>query len=69
MCADICMYLLDNGGTLNISSVVRLMRTQRAFAVQMPEQYIFCHIAILEYAQQQGLMADDVDIRKSIDAD
>lgn len=63
------MYLLDNGGHVNISSVVKLIRTQRAFAIQMPDQYVFCHIAILEYAQQQGILPTDINIPQLLEDD
>ncbi|XP_036390945.1 tyrosine-protein phosphatase non-receptor type 9 [Megalops cyprinoides] len=55
LCAlDICLSQLQDVGTLNICQTVRRMRTQRAFSIQTPEQYYFCHTAILEHAQQQG---------------
>ncbi|KAF6022609.1 hypothetical protein EB796_019094 [Bugula neritina] len=62
ICSDIGMYLLDDIGRLNISSMVKLIRAQRAFAIQMPDQYVFCHIAILQYAQQQGYLPADMNI-------
>lgn len=63
------MYLLDNLGTVNIRSVVKLIRTQRAFAVQMPDQYVFCHLAMLQYAQQKGVLPTDIDIPSLIEDD
>lgn len=62
VCADICMYMLDSIGKVNIRDVVRLIRTQRANAVQTPEQYVFCHVAVLQYAQQQGLLPKNLNI-------
>ncbi|KAI2648549.1 Tyrosine-protein phosphatase non-receptor type 9 [Labeo rohita] len=44
-------------GTLNVCQTVRRMRAQRAFSIQTPEQYYFCHTAILEHAQRQGLLS------------
>lgn len=69
ICSDICMYLLDNVGKINIKSVVRLIRTQRAFAIQMPDQYVFCHIAILQYAQKQGHLPPDIDVPTLLEDD
>lgn len=69
ICSDICMYLLDNTGQINIRQVVKLIRTQRAFAVQMPDQYVFCHLAILQYAQQQGILPPDIDIPSLLEDD
>lgn len=63
------MYMLDDLGKMNIRSVVRLIRTQRAFAIQMPDQYVFCHIAILEYAQQRGHLPADLNIPQLLDED
>lgn len=62
ICSDICMHILDTIGMMNIYSVVRLIRSQRAFAIQMPDQYVFCHMAILEYAQQNGYILPDINI-------
>uniref|UniRef100_A0AAY4CXM4 Tyrosine-protein phosphatase non-receptor type 9 n=1 Tax=Denticeps clupeoides TaxID=299321 RepID=A0AAY4CXM4_9TELE len=53
---DICLSQLQDLGTMNICQTVRRMRTQRAFSIQTPEQYYFCHTAILEHAQRQGLL-------------
>ncbi|XP_059392550.1 tyrosine-protein phosphatase non-receptor type 9-like [Carassius carassius] len=54
---DICLSQLQDVGTLNICQTVRRMREQRAFSIQTPEQYYFCHTAILEHAQRQGLLS------------
>ncbi|XP_042571006.1 tyrosine-protein phosphatase non-receptor type 9-like [Cyprinus carpio] len=54
---DICLSQLQDVGTLNICQTVRRMRAQRAFSIQTPEQYYFCHTAILEHAQRQGLLS------------
>ncbi|XP_035391030.1 tyrosine-protein phosphatase non-receptor type 9 [Electrophorus electricus] len=54
---DICLSQLQDVGTLNVYQTVRRMRTQRAFSIQTPEQYYFCHTAILEHAQRQGLLS------------
>ncbi|CAL8260766.1 unnamed protein product [Merluccius merluccius] len=53
---DICLSQLQDVGTLNVRQTVRRMRTQRAFSIQTPDQYYFCHNAILEHAQRQGLL-------------
>ncbi|XP_067091203.1 tyrosine-protein phosphatase non-receptor type 9 [Osmerus mordax] len=54
---DICLSQLQDVGTLNVRQTVRLMRTQRAFSIQTPDQYFFCHNAILEHAQRHGLFS------------
>ncbi|CAL8296004.1 unnamed protein product [Boreogadus saida] len=53
---DICLSQLQDIGTLNVRQTVRRMRSQRAFSIQTPDQYFFCHNAILEHAQRQGLL-------------
>ncbi|XP_043933170.1 tyrosine-protein phosphatase non-receptor type 9 isoform X1 [Protopterus annectens] len=53
---DICLSQLQDVGTLNVYQTVRRMRTQRAFSIQTSEQYYFCYMAIIEYAQRQGLL-------------
>ena len=37
---------------------VEAIRAQRAFSIQMPEQYVFCHIAFLEWALEHGHAPD-----------
>lgn len=56
---DICLSQLQDVGTLNVCQTVRRMRTQRAFSIQTPEQYYFCHTAILEHAQRNGQAASN----------
>ncbi|CAL9696604.1 unnamed protein product [Knipowitschia caucasica] len=53
---DICLAQLQDVGSLNVHQTVKRMRTQRAFSIQTPEQYYFCHTAILEHAQRHGLL-------------
>lgn len=62
MCTDICMHMLDDLQMVNVKSVVQLLRTQRAYAVQTPEQYLFCHTVILEYAKSLGLIPEEEDV-------
>lgn len=46
---DICLSQIEDVGTLNVQQTVRRMRKQRALSIQTPEQYYFCHMAILEH--------------------
>ncbi|XP_072003973.1 tyrosine-protein phosphatase non-receptor type 9 [Engystomops pustulosus] len=46
---DICLSQIEDVGALNIQQTVRRMRKQRALSIQTPEQYYFCHMAILEH--------------------
>ena len=53
---DICLRRLEHGGTVDVRETVRKIRSQRAFSIQMPDQYVFCHQAVLEQAMKQGLI-------------
>nr|CDJ92170.1 Protein-tyrosine phosphatase domain containing protein [Haemonchus contortus] len=61
---DISFKKLDDtatkpcGAMLDVDDVVQRLRTQRAMAVQKPEQYLFLHLAVLEYAVRQRYIAD-----------
>lgn len=58
---DICISRLDETGTVDVRGTVEKIRAQRAFSIQMPDQYIFCHVALIEYAASKGL-ASPVDL-------
>ncbi|XP_014668338.1 PREDICTED: tyrosine-protein phosphatase non-receptor type 9-like [Priapulus caudatus] len=58
---DIALQQLADVGTIDVESTVRKIRTQRAHSIQMPDQYVFCHLAVIEYALNEGLL-DDVDL-------
>ncbi|XP_051982586.1 tyrosine-protein phosphatase non-receptor type 9-like isoform X2 [Xyrauchen texanus] len=53
---DICLSRLEDIRTVDIKQTVRCMRTQRAFSIQTWDQYYFCYKAVIEYAQQSGLL-------------
>lgn len=55
---DICIRSLEDTGRLNILSVVQKLRSQRAFSIQTVDQYIFCHKALVEYCEMNGLCND-----------
>ena len=46
---DISIRKFEATGKVDIRSTVEQIRTQRAFSIQMPDQYVFCHLAFLEY--------------------
>ncbi|GFR91429.1 tyrosine-protein phosphatase non-receptor type [Elysia marginata] len=54
---DICLRRLEDLGNVDVRETVRKIRSQRAFSIQMPDQYVFCHQAILEQAMKQGLIS------------
>ena len=54
---DINLHRLDDIGTVELLQTVRHIRSQRAFSIQMPDQYVFCHFAVIDYAVKQGLIS------------
>ncbi|RWS16207.1 tyrosine-protein phosphatase non-receptor type 9-like protein [Dinothrombium tinctorium] len=58
---DISILRLEATGTINIKETVEKIRSQRAHSIQMPDQYVFCYLALLEYAFIRGLL-QDVDL-------
>lgn len=53
---DICISRLEEIGTVDIRGTVEKIRSQRAYSIQMPDQYIFCHSALIEYALLKGYL-------------
>lgn len=51
---DICISRLEDVGTVDVRGTVEKIRSQRAFSIQMPDQYVFCHLALIEYALLKG---------------
>lgn len=45
-------------GTVDVRGTVERIRSQRAFSIQMPDQYVFCHVALIEYALLKGLVSN-----------
>ena len=41
--------------------LVESIRAQRAFSIQMPDQYVFCHLAFLEYVLNMGYV-EEIDL-------
>ncbi|VDM63791.1 unnamed protein product, partial [Angiostrongylus costaricensis] len=60
---DICLRKLDDtarrkcGPFVDVEDVVLRLRTQRAMK---PEQYLFIHLAVFEYAVRQGYIPDEI---------
>lgn len=53
---DICISRLEDVGTADIKGTVEKIRSQRAYSIQMPDQYVFCHLALIEYAVSRGML-------------
>lgn len=58
---DISIQRLETTGKIDIRKTVEKIRSQRAYSIQMPDQYVFCYLALLEYALCRGLL-QDVDL-------
>jgi tyrosine-protein phosphatase non-receptor type 9 len=53
---DICISRLEDIGTADIRGTVEKIRGQRAYSIQMPDQYVFCHLALIEYALSRSML-------------
>ncbi|XP_046373644.1 tyrosine-protein phosphatase non-receptor type 9-like isoform X2 [Haliotis rufescens] len=65
---DICLRRLEDIGTVDVQESVRRIRSQRCYSIQMPDQYVFCHLAIIEHAVRNGLIKE-VDLALLDDSD
>jgi tyrosine-protein phosphatase non-receptor type 9 len=66
---DICISRLEDIETVDIRGTVEKIRAQRAYSIQMPEQYVFCHLALIEYALANKLLNPDVNLNGFYDDD
>ncbi|OWF43100.1 tyrosine-protein phosphatase non-receptor type 9-like [Mizuhopecten yessoensis] len=58
MTIDICLRKLEDIGRVDVQETVRRIRSQRAFSIQMPDQYVFCHLGLIEHAMRQGKLQE-----------
>ncbi|GFT97386.1 tyrosine-protein phosphatase non-receptor type 9 [Nephila pilipes] len=65
---DISICRLEATGLIDVRTTVEKIRSQRAHSIQMPDQYVFCHLALLEYALSHRLL-QDVDLTGFNDSD
>lgn len=56
---EISVNRLKDMRTVNILDTVNKIRAQRAQSVQMRDQYVFCYLAVIEYAQREKLLSDE----------
>jgi protein tyrosine phosphatase len=64
---DIALNLVNRYSALNIKEMVRLIRTQRHFAVQTPVQYVCIYQAILEFlVKHKGATFDVAKFAKDV---
>jgi tyrosine-protein phosphatase non-receptor type 9 len=55
---DICIRRLEDQSIIDVQGTVERIRSQRAYSIQVPEQYLFCHAAMIEYAKSKGLLTE-----------
>ncbi|XP_031553773.1 tyrosine-protein phosphatase non-receptor type 9-like [Actinia tenebrosa] len=55
---DINIERMKKQGTCEISNTVKYLRNQRAHMIQTPDQYEFCHLAVLEFALSLPMLSD-----------
>ncbi|KAK3096744.1 hypothetical protein FSP39_002853 [Pinctada imbricata] len=55
---DISLQRLEHIGNIDVSETVRRIRSQRAFSIQMPDQFVFCHFAIIEHGMREGKIGE-----------
>jgi len=55
---DISIRRLDDVGLIDVHDTVTKIRSQRAYSIQTADQYVFCHLALLEYILVTGRMSD-----------
>ena len=58
---DMAIRKFEAEGKVDIRATVELIRSQRAFSIQMPDQYVFCHLAFLEYVLNMEYV-EEIDI-------
>lgn len=58
---DISLARLEDVATVDVCNTVRLMRAQRAYSIQTPDQYEFCYFALVEYAQRNEKLQTSID--------
>ncbi|XP_022257184.1 tyrosine-protein phosphatase non-receptor type 9-like isoform X2 [Limulus polyphemus] len=65
---DISIQRLEATGQIDVQGTVEKIRSQRAYSIQTPDQYVFCHLALLEFALSRNLLKD-VDLTGFDEAD
>lgn len=59
---DISILRLKDVGTVRMRATAQEVRFQRPESIQTPDQYIFCHLALIEYAVSSKIL-NSVDLR------
>lgn len=65
---DISILRLQKTGRVCIQNTVEKIRSQRAHSIQTQDQYVFCYLALLEYALINNMLGN-VDLSGFEDSD
>jgi tyrosine-protein phosphatase non-receptor type 9 len=65
---DISILRLQKSGRVCIQNTVEKIRSQRAHSIQTQDQYVFCYLALLEYALINNMLTN-VDLSGFDDSD
>lgn len=52
---------LEASALVDMKATIEKIRLQRAEAIQTPDQYVFCHLALIDYAVSHELL-ESVDL-------
>jgi len=55
---DISIRRLEDVGTVDVQGTVEKVRSQRAHSIQMPDQFVFCHTALADYAVSREYLTE-----------
>eukprot|EP00095_Tigriopus_kingsejongensis_P005701 snap_masked-scaffold810_size94089-processed-gene-0.1 protein:Tk05701 transcript:snap_masked-scaffold810_size94089-processed-gene-0.1-mRNA-1 annotation:"low quality protein: tyrosine-protein phosphatase non-receptor type 9-like" len=58
---DMAIRKFEDIQKVDIRTTVEQIRAQRAFSIQMPDQYVFCHLAFLEYVLHREYV-EEIDL-------
>lgn len=53
---DISIRRLKEDGTVDIKETFNKVRFVRPYSSREPDQYVFCHFALIEYAESNGIL-------------
>lgn len=53
---------MEETSTVDIRGTVEKIRSQRAYSIQTPDQYVFCHLALIEYAVARKFLSSPPDL-------
>ena len=58
---DISINRLNDSRIVNIEETIKKIRIQRAQSVQTRDQYVFCYMALIDYAQRNNILTESLE--------